>query len=128
VRIRTSGWSVVVVVVAAVIVGAAGAREDGPPAGQIAFVRFSAASAHPRIVALRLAGGAPRPLPLRVAAAGAPAWSPNGRELVFVGGVNAVGSSDLTGSTYSLRVACRSFAVAAADAARFTGRQRQLLA
>lgn len=100
VRIRTSGWSVVVVVVAAVIVGAAGAREDGPPAGQIAFVRFSAASAHPRIVALRLAGGAPRPLPLRVAAAGAPAWSPNGRELVFVGGVNAVGSSDLTGSTY----------------------------
>ncbi len=67
-----------------------------PSVGKIAFVRFTAKSGHPRIYTISPNGGAPKLLRLPVAAAQAPAWSPDGRLLAFVAGRNVPPQRDIT--------------------------------
>jgi Tol biopolymer transport system component len=92
--------SAAVLSIASWAVAAAGGEAAAPLAGRIAFVRFSAQSGHPRIFVLRPGGGAPQQLRLPVTAAEGPVWSPDGGRLVFVGGANPPGSSDITGADY----------------------------
>ena len=83
---------VVALVVAVASQGGVGAAESR---GTIAFVRYTVQSGHPRIYVVGAAGGRPRLLPLPVAAAQGPAWSPDGSRLAFVGGTNEVGRPNI---------------------------------
>jgi TolB protein len=83
-------------VVAVVLVAAVAGSAAAPTRGTIAFVRFTAKSGHPRIYTVPAAGGVARQVRLPVAAAQAPALSPNGRLLVFVGGTNRPGERSIS--------------------------------
>lgn len=99
VLIRSLLWPVLVVVLFVAASGTTVAHAVGPPAGQVVFVRFSAANGHPRVFTIN-ASGVARPLPLGVTAASGPVWSPTGHLLAFIGGSNAMGSSELTGTNF----------------------------
>lgn len=59
-----------------------------PSQDRIAFVRFTASAGRPRIYVVVPRSGPARLLGVRVAAADGPAWSPDRKSLVFVGGMN----------------------------------------
>lgn len=99
-KLRCLGLIATVVVVASAVLATVAAPAIGLPLGRIAFVRFSAENGHPRIFTVGPGAGAPRALPLGVAAATGPVWSRDGRRLAFIGGSNTPGSSDLTGADY----------------------------
>jgi Tol biopolymer transport system component len=80
---------ILVVAVAATSGGVAAGRSAVASAdARIAFVRFMPRVGHPRVYTVDPDGSNVRRLRLPVAAAEAPAWSPDGRWLAFIGGRN----------------------------------------
>jgi TolB protein len=88
----------VAAICAGLLAGVEGAAGRTAPSGTIAFVRFSIRIGHPRIFTIEVGDSRAHRLPLPVPAAEGPAWSRDGRRLVFIGGTNRAGERDISGN------------------------------
>jgi len=98
-QLRLRLWLALPAVVPPLLGAATAATAADVPRPSVTFVRFAPGQGAPSLYSVTLPHGAPHRLRVPVAAAAGPAWSRDGRLLVFAGGTTLSGRADFTGPT-----------------------------